>query len=859
MSRLSDLTYLTRAVFICWTFIWFLQHVWNIDRFEALKWGRVKKHDLKSAITVLLVIMCPLQAFYDITTSIIKYQEGFIVNPLNGEIVEKPSELYSEGNEKWIVPTDYILCANFSLQTCLLFLLQSFWNYLAKNLAKSSFMGSFEFKSYIIYAIFSVFIFPFLQYFFRHDPLYTELIPQLAYSIFMFLIALFGLRSHKRFTNLLILTRKSSASQINIILKLEYFRDMNRYLTWSLFIGSISFLILCIDGLTPEKYLNSHKFSADLLMCHINFSLWLVFVTLMLIFYPSTNTVSDTVTLAKAATFSNGKRSIKDDLLEPPTPQWLRSRNVDESQWSSQVSTQHSNSHVDNNTCTVDLYEEVLPPPPVIMSYERKSTSLDIPLTPPSPYRPYTSIPQPLPPPPSSSSSSIITNTTKTKTSPTTKLTITTSPQQKMTPISSYSTQSPTSPIKQLNKVEKLKYPSSPIISRNNSFDNFNYVNDNSYLINSIPNYPQQSSANVPIISPLPIKNFTGSTLESSDRSTLPKKSSRRPSIASDDTAPVIRITTSTNSLRSMNSITLPSSDEDDKEPSTINRITNLDTRKVAPFMYQNGPEEQEMKTTLTEEKQESPSKQQQSSSSSNKNNSNNAIPPSTKTSPVSKSSPISDTSQPPLTSKTKITTKPYQSSPLGRNGSRIEITNPASTSTSTVKKSSPAQINNLKNPKVKSKNGSVNGSTDGAASSVKNSPVRNSIISIRSRSNSTASVGSGKVISDSEKKSGINSVKNSVNNMRNSIIGRSNSAASVGAKSSVIGRIRSERTSSGVGIKKTVGRDRSSSSASISSISSTSSTSSASSSSGSPSSSRNIKKVIKTGVGKVKRNSRVS
>ncbi|RIA91913.1 hypothetical protein C1645_692193, partial [Glomus cerebriforme] len=234
--------------------------------------------------------MCPLQAYYDISTTIIKYQEGFIVNPLNGEIVTKPNYLWSESNKKLLVPTDYVLCANFSLQTCLLFLLQSFWNYLAKNLAKSSFMGSFEFKSYIIYAIFSVFIFPFLQYCFQNNQLYMEIMPQLAYSIFMFLIALFGIRSHKRFTNLLIITRKSSASQLNIILKLEYFRDMNRYLTWSLFIGSISLLILCIDGLTPEKYLNSHKFPADLLMCHVSFSLWLVFVTLMLIFYPSSNT-----------------------------------------------------------------------------------------------------------------------------------------------------------------------------------------------------------------------------------------------------------------------------------------------------------------------------------------------------------------------------------------------------------------------------------------------------------------------------------------------------------------------------------------------------------------------------------------
>lgn len=61
--------------------------------------------------------MGPLQVYYDISTSIIKYKEGYIVNPLNGEVVTRPNEFYSESNKELLVPTNYILCANFSLQT----------------------------------------------------------------------------------------------------------------------------------------------------------------------------------------------------------------------------------------------------------------------------------------------------------------------------------------------------------------------------------------------------------------------------------------------------------------------------------------------------------------------------------------------------------------------------------------------------------------------------------------------------------------------------------------------------------------------------------------------------------------------
>lgn len=62
---------------------------------------------------------------------------------------------------------------------------------------------------------------------------------------------------------------------------------MNQYLTFGLFIGSTSFVTLCIDGFTEQKYLNSHKFATDILICHLNFTIWIVFVTLILIFYPS--------------------------------------------------------------------------------------------------------------------------------------------------------------------------------------------------------------------------------------------------------------------------------------------------------------------------------------------------------------------------------------------------------------------------------------------------------------------------------------------------------------------------------------------------------------------------------------------
>ncbi|CAG8462139.1 22764_t:CDS:2, partial [Racocetra persica] len=200
---------LFRAVFTTWTFAWFLQHVWNIDRFEALRWRRVRRFEL---------------ATYDIATAKIKYTEGFMVIPYNGEIITKPVQFWNDENRRLVTPIDYVLCVNFSAQTCLLFLLQSFWNYLANNIAKTTFMGSFEFKSYIIYSVFSLALFPLLQWLFRYDNIYTEVVPQLAFGVILFIIGLLGVRSHWRFTRLLRITRSANASQLGIVLKLEYFK-----------------------------------------------------------------------------------------------------------------------------------------------------------------------------------------------------------------------------------------------------------------------------------------------------------------------------------------------------------------------------------------------------------------------------------------------------------------------------------------------------------------------------------------------------------------------------------------------------------------------------------------------------------
>ncbi|ORZ02238.1 hypothetical protein BCR43DRAFT_430240, partial [Syncephalastrum racemosum] len=226
----------------------------------------------------------------DITSCKIKYEEGFA--SVFGTIITKPEQMWTQADRNLVIPTgnhvDYSLCIGMSLQTGTLLLLQCFWNYLANSVAKASFMSSKEFKFYIGWTAVSIVIFPVLQYNFSRDvypSTYKEIIPELVYACQNLIVALLGISSHFRFQKLLENTRESNNSR-SIAHKIRYFQELNTILSLAVFLASVSFIILSVDGLTVRKMLNTHKFSADILICNINISTVLAWFLVILIFHP---------------------------------------------------------------------------------------------------------------------------------------------------------------------------------------------------------------------------------------------------------------------------------------------------------------------------------------------------------------------------------------------------------------------------------------------------------------------------------------------------------------------------------------------------------------------------------------------
>ncbi|KAF9916657.1 hypothetical protein BX616_003186 [Lobosporangium transversale] len=284
---MSDLSYLQRGVSTGWTYIWFIIYVFRWDRFGALSLRRLGRFELRSIVTILVLISLGLQLAYDLGSARLKYIEGFWINPHTQEIQSKPAQAWSGQDIEHVEPLYYTLACALALETCVFFLLQAFWSYISKSVTKSCFMTSFEFKVNIAASCIVVAIFPTVQYLFRNDFVYREVIPQMIFSILMFITGILGIRTHFRLVALIKNAGTiSSETTLNVLQKLEYFKDMNVVLTFSFFGCAFPLSIMSVDGLLNKPLIAEHKFGSDFLITNLNFFEFIIWVTLTLIFYP---------------------------------------------------------------------------------------------------------------------------------------------------------------------------------------------------------------------------------------------------------------------------------------------------------------------------------------------------------------------------------------------------------------------------------------------------------------------------------------------------------------------------------------------------------------------------------------------
>ncbi|KAI9299575.1 hypothetical protein BJ944DRAFT_210180 [Cunninghamella echinulata] len=220
------------------------------------------------------------QFVWDVTMTYIKYKEGYIL--VNGETIVAPFDTWSTRHQRIAMTTSYVQSIAVSLQVCIYYMLQCFWHYLTNTVAKKDFMGSFEFKFYIVWSLASMILYPILEWYFHEDLEAAEAIPDLIYGIQVLLSACLGVRTHYRFKRLIKNAINTNANTM-VVNKLSYFSNINFLMIPCLFSYSFTYLIGVLDGLVGKNQIAQNRFATDCLLANGNLMalfLYILFVSM---------------------------------------------------------------------------------------------------------------------------------------------------------------------------------------------------------------------------------------------------------------------------------------------------------------------------------------------------------------------------------------------------------------------------------------------------------------------------------------------------------------------------------------------------------------------------------------------------
>ncbi|ORX52296.1 hypothetical protein DM01DRAFT_1268663, partial [Hesseltinella vesiculosa] len=201
----------------------------------------------------------------DVTTMVAKYNEGYLeIAP--GEIITKPINFWDARDQALANAVNYVESVTFALEASLLCLLHCFWNYLSCQTSSRPFMRTRE--NWI-----------FITALFHNWPMLLNV----RKGRKMVLLACLGVRAHFRFNQMLKKMRRFEHDKLHVKGRVQYYREMNKLLSFSLFWIGACMATLSADGLTDHHIINSSKIASDLLICVVNVNLIFAWVTSVLI------------------------------------------------------------------------------------------------------------------------------------------------------------------------------------------------------------------------------------------------------------------------------------------------------------------------------------------------------------------------------------------------------------------------------------------------------------------------------------------------------------------------------------------------------------------------------------------------
>ncbi|KAG5653786.1 hypothetical protein H0H81_010456 [Sphagnurus paluster] len=253
-------------------------------------------------MTYSYLLTVPLIASYAIGFAIIKYYEGFISHPILG-IIPKPYQLWGPSASSAIFPLMLMFSIGWGLEmvthlegeghhshivgkrlTKICFDAElCFWLFLVNSgSAQQDWFHSMYFKTWVVGSSIAVVYMPLVTIFTRSDPLKMDL-PKLSPKPRSYILLLFQVTEltfdHK-------CRQRSEGVDINTIVRLTKFSELNMIRVVFRFMFTVPLLILGVDGVRPHHHINESMLWTDFLAMIAGFGCAISSGITLIIFFP---------------------------------------------------------------------------------------------------------------------------------------------------------------------------------------------------------------------------------------------------------------------------------------------------------------------------------------------------------------------------------------------------------------------------------------------------------------------------------------------------------------------------------------------------------------------------------------------
>ncbi|KIM40373.1 hypothetical protein M413DRAFT_178223 [Hebeloma cylindrosporum] len=286
MSNGSPTAYLLWAILSCIFLAFLFLHLWAYDRFNCLKWDSGRQPGaFKRVMTYSYLATVPLLVVFSISTTALKFKEGYILTP-DGSIIPRPINLWSTEDKHWLLPMYFILSIAWSLELVTHLEELAFWLFLLhQGPGKRNWFHSWEFRTWYTGSIIAVLGMPLTTLVSRRE------IERVQAWIFLvgssagtsttvaFLYILFRFPGFIHYV-------KEGGAEPDVVVRLATFYHLNRIRVMFRFLFTIPLLILAIDALYPPFPIISNPFALDFLLMMGGIGCFISSAITLLIFFP---------------------------------------------------------------------------------------------------------------------------------------------------------------------------------------------------------------------------------------------------------------------------------------------------------------------------------------------------------------------------------------------------------------------------------------------------------------------------------------------------------------------------------------------------------------------------------------------